>query len=149
MTTTIVGEFFDDNAGLHVCAGAAFYRCPFKLVPRFAREFDEVVAKVDDATNRVVAIEQWTRSPVQKWPNAPSKWLAGQRGRVTHYDGRSGTIDGKIVFARDVVKALGAGEVEVGEMVEYVLGADGAVTRVSGPYDTHVSHTGRLLPSRA
>lgn len=58
------------------------------------------------------------------------------------------SIDGKIVFARDVVKTHGAGEVEVGEMIEYVLGADGAVTRVSGPCDTHGSHTGRLLHSR-
>ena len=139
------GELFRDNAGLWVRVQAHFYPIAYSLVPRYAREYDAVEVEVHrDAVRRVVT---WTREPTCKRPLGFRPSNGVKVGRVTSYraDG-TGTIDGSIEFSRSMVKAFGTGEVEVGEVIEYMTEL-GHVTRVTGPFGTHVSQCGKRLRS--
>ena len=141
----VVGEFFTDGASrLFVRDGVRFHACPYRLVPKHAREYDAVEARIDDS-GRVTQITQHWRVDTIKRPRGFAPPPGTKVGRVTSYDGEDGRV-GSLPFNRAAVQAIGFGEVEVGEVVEYVVDPSGTrIVRLTGPFGTSVSQVGKKL----
>ena len=139
----MLGELWSEKSGLFVRAGSAFYRVRATQLPRRAREYDTVEFRA--AAGTVTSIERWQPAPTVSWPSGCRPARGVRVGRVTSYDHGSGWIDDTFPFAHGAVKALGEGEAQAGELVEFSMDDDGAVSRVSGRFDTHVSQVGKRL----
>lgn len=139
------GELWTCNQGLFVRSGVDLYRCSYDLLPIGSCEFDTVVF-TPTSQNTVKKILSIEREIIHRRPRgfAPPKGV--YVGKVTSYfRGQRGCLDYDTAFASSVVKAIGQGEVQVGEIVEYTLDDAGAVSLVTGPFGTHVTATGRRL----
>lgn len=138
------GELWTDKQGVSVRRGADFYKCSYDLLPTGSRAHDTVVFSLtpQNTVEKILSIE---REVIHRRPSgfAPPKGVFV--GKVTSYLRNEGWLDYDTPFASSVVKAIGQGEVQVGEIVEYTLDDVGAVSKVTGPFGTHVTATGRRL----
>lgn len=140
------GELWADSRGLFVRVGADFYGCSRHLVPRGAREFDIVRVSVDSQKKNVVEVLDHVPEEIIRRPKGFRPPTGVFVGKVTTYiPKRGGLIDHRIPFDANVVKAFGGGEASVGEIVEYSFDKMQRVSKVTGPFDTHVSKTGCRL----
>lgn len=142
----VSGELWKEGPGnYYVRTGGNFYHCSYADLPKFAHEYDQVTASVDQITARVVMIKTHERPSIQRRPKGFWPPPGVTVGRVTAYSNGSGLIDDGTPFERSVVKALPGAEIQVGEIVEYSMCPDGTVSRVTGPFDTMVSAHGRRI----
>ena len=143
----ISGELWTDRAGLFVRSGSDFYKCPYDLLPVGSRDYDSVACSLD-ADSVVARIISHVREPTCRRPRGFRPPEGVKVGKVTSYKHRTGYLDKHTPFDASVVKALGQGEVQVGELVEYTLDEQNNVKSITGPFGTHVTAVGRCLRTR-
>ena len=142
---SIVGELWTDGDRLFVRSGVNFHPCPTHKIPKGAREYDGVVVCLNPHGG-VAHVEKHCPEPMQRRPRGFKPPKGVQVGKVTAYrTGEGGIIDHNVSFACSAVKAFGEGEVQEGEIVEYMFDANHIVSQVTGPFGTHVSAIGRRL----
>ena len=146
MSKVAHGELWCDAAlGLCVRCGSEFYPCDVRRLPKHCREFDAVCVRLDDR-DRVACVLDHTPSETIRRPRGFPSTAGAYVGYVTAYDEATGegTLDKKHAFVRDVVHAIGDGQVAKGELVEYRFEGT-RVSAVTGHFGTAVSHVGRRL----
>lgn len=149
MSFVVNGELWcDRETGLGVRCGVAHYPCAASLLPRRCHEYDAVCARIDRRTGVVTRILRHALSSVVRRPHGLPTPAGVRLGTVTSYDVARGVgvIDRTIAFDRCVVRAIGDGQVERGESVEYrIEGILARASSVTGHFGTAVSHVGKVL----
>ena len=149
MSFVVNGELWcERETGVGVRCGVTHYPCEASLLPRGCREYDAVCARVDRRTGTVTRILRHVPSPLVHRPHGMPTPNGVRLGTITSYDVDRGigVINKTIAFDRSVVRAIGDGQVERGELVEYrVDGKLARATSVTGHFGTAVSHVGKLL----
>ena len=150
----IKGEIWSDGPDAFVVKSvkqASFFKCsPDIVLPNSLREYDSVLVELDHK-GIVDKIHKVYAQPVlRSWPHKQVPSKGAHIGRIIEYSDGKGRLKGykdeEYEFHASVVKAIGNGEVVVGEVVEYECSQDDtSITRVSGPFNTHVSICGKLL----
>lgn len=134
----------DGNGKLWVQSAATFYDCSKKLITNTrACEHDTITCDIQH--NRVIKVIKLETAPRILRPKGFPSPKGVSLGTVTSYSKGVGTLDGTHSFTKSVVKCLPGAEVEVGELVEFIVNDTGSVVKITGHFDTCVGAWGKRV----